>query len=48
MRLAAIEKFVEHVELLLSGVDVDLYDSIDSSFEYIAGTLLGTLRGNGI
>jgi len=48
MRLAAIEKFIEHVELLLSGVDVDLYDSIDSCFEYIAGTLLGKLRGNSI
>jgi len=48
MRLAAIQKFIEHVEQLLNGVDVDLYDSIDSSFEYISGALLGKSRDSGI
>ncbi|MCW9017393.1 MAG: hypothetical protein OQJ89_10540 [Kangiellaceae bacterium] len=46
--MAAVEKFIEHIELLLNGTEVDLYDSIDSSFEYIAGALLGKLRDNGI
>jgi len=48
MRLSAIEEFIENIELLLNGVDVDLYDSIDSTFEYIAGYLLDGLRDNGI
>lgn len=48
MRLAAIEKFIEHIEQLLNGVDVDLYDSIDSTFEYVAGSLLGKIRDGGI
>lgn len=48
MRLAAIEKFIEHVELLLNAVEVDLYDSIDSSFEYIGGALFRESRDNRI
>ena len=48
MKINAIEKFIKHFELLLSGVDIDLYDCIDPSFEYIAGSLLGKLRDNGI
>jgi len=49
MKNSFIERFVENIESIINGEDVDLYDSLlDSSFEYITGALVGSQRENGI